>query len=166
MMAERLPNGSIKLLGHLARRNPQWVHFRGNQSVLAIFNGPHSYITPSWYVSGRDVPTWNYAVVHASGPVKLIEDFDGLTDILKKMTARFESGPRRWEFELPDDLTDASALTSAIVGFELLAEKIDAKFKLSQNRSKEDQQGVVEGLSERTDEMSRMVRSLMIRGQK
>jgi transcriptional regulator len=152
----------LKLIGHMARRNPQWQHFMSGSKALVIFNGPHTYITPTWYVSGRDVPTWNYVVVHAQGKATAIEDFDRLTAILKKLTDKFErDNPQPWEFELPDDLLDARALTSAIVGFEIHVEKIEAKFKLSQNRSAEDKRGIIEGLSTRSDDMSRAIRLMM-----
>lgn len=152
----------LRLVGHMARRNPQWQHFANGSKAVAVFNGPHSYITPSWYVSGRDVPTWNYVVVHAKGKVTAIEDFEGLVSILKKLTDRFErESGRPWSFELPDDLMEPKALTSAIVGFEIQVEKIEAKFKLSQNRSAEDKRGVIEGLSARTDDMSQQVLRMM-----
>jgi transcriptional regulator len=152
----------IVLLGHMARKNPQWRHFLEGSSVTAVFHGPHTYITPNWYVSGRDVPTWNYAVIHIKGQAELIEDFESLSELLKVQTTHFENGSAQpWKFELPEDLADPRVLTSAIVGFRIRTEQIDAKFKLSQNRSESDQRGVLKGLSTRTDEMSRKVRDLM-----
>jgi transcriptional regulator len=86
----------------------------------------------------------------------------GLVDLLKVMTDKFESGSRSpWEFELPEDLLTADTLCSAIVGFEISVDKIDAKFKLSQNRGQEDKVGILDGLSERSDDMSRAIRKLM-----
>lgn len=153
---------SVTLLGHMARRNPQWEHFAHNSKAIVIFNGSHTYITPAWYVSGRDVPTWNYAVVHVHGTVKLVEGFDDLVEILKQLTDRFEKGsPNPWQFELPSDLLEPRALTSAIVGFEISVEKIEAKFKLSQNRSMEDRQGIIKGLAQRNDEMSLKIQAMM-----
>ncbi len=150
------------LLGHMSKRNPQWLHFANGSKAVAVFHGPHTYITPTWYKSGRDVPTWNYAVVHVQGHVKLIEDFGGLVSILKKVTERFEkNNAHPWEFDLPEDLTDPASLTSAIIGFEIKIEKIEAKFKLSQNRSCEDKRGVIDGLADRTDEKSRQVQAMM-----
>lgn len=151
------------LIGHLAKKNPQWMHFKSNSDCTLIFNGGHTYITPKWYKSGRDVPTWNYAVVHLHGKVELIESFAEQVDILKQLAVFFEkSNPNPWEFELPEDLKDEALLTSAIVSFKFHIERTEAKFKLSQNRCKEDQNGVLEGLLERKDDMSRSVRQMMM----
>lgn len=151
------------LIGHMARRNPQWLHFRENPKAMILVNGAHTYISPRWYKSGRDVPTWNYAVAHLTGTVELVEDFAGQIETLKQLSAFFEgSGPGSWEFELPSDLLDAEALTSAIVSFRFKIEKIEAKFKFSQNRSNEDRLGVIEGLAERKDDLSRAVRDEML----
>lgn len=151
------------IIGHMARKNPQWLHFKSNPDCTLIITGPHSYITPRWYRSGRDVPTWNYAVVHLHGKIELVETFDGQVEILKQLSATYEKpSTTPWEFELPDDLLNESALNSAIISFKFYTEKIDAKFKLSQNRSHEDRQGVIEGLLERTDDRSQLVRKMMI----
>lgn len=151
------------LIGHMSKHNPQWSHFKTNSECTMIINGASTYITPEWYKSGRDVPTWNYAVVHLYGKMELVESFKEQIEILKKQTAFFEKKQLRpWAFSLPDDLVDESALTSAIVSFRFHIEKVEAKFKLSQNRSKEDQLGIIAGLSERTDDMSKKVREMML----
>lgn len=151
------------LIGHMAKRNSQWVHFKKNFECTIIFHGPHTYITPRWYKSGRDVPTWNYAVVHLHGKIELVEKFEEQVDVLKKLSRYFEgNGPDSWQFELPDDLLDEASLTTAIISFKFTPEKIEAKFKLSQNRNEGDRLGIVEGLNERTDEMSLAVRAMMI----
>lgn len=151
------------LIGHIAKRNPQWTHFQENSDCTMIISGGHTYITPRWYKSGRDVPTWNYAVAHLHGKIELVEAFDEQVEILKQLTTHFEKQSSiPWEFELPDDLQDETSLTSSIISFRFHIEKIDAKFKLSQNRSKEDRDGVIEGLSERSDDMSKSVREMML----
>lgn len=161
MIAEKRGD-TVILYGHMARRNPQWRHFIEGSSATVIFHGPHAYITPTWYVSGRDVPTWNYAVVHLKGTMELVEDFESLCELLEKLTKKFESGRvHAWEFELPEDLADSHALTQAIVGFKMRADRVEAKFKLSQNRSESDRIGVIEGLAGQGDEMSRKIRDLM-----
>lgn len=155
-------DGKIKIIGHMAKRNPQWRSFTNPSRAIVVFNGPHTYVTPTWYVSGRDVPTWNYAVVHVEGTVRLVENFDGLTELLEKLTLHFERDTApRWQFELPEDLQQPEALTSAIVGFELQVDKIEAKFKLSQNRSSDDRRGVMAGLATRSDDLSRGILRLM-----
>lgn len=151
------------LIGHMAKRNPQWLHFKENPKCTIVIQGGHTYITPNWYRSGRDVPTWNYAVVHLHGRIELIEHFSEQIEVLKKLTHFFETpSSSPWKFELPDDLLDESALTSAIISFRFKIEKTEAKFKLSQNRSAEDKAGVIDGLKERTDNMSRIVREMML----
>ncbi len=150
-----------RLVGHMARRNPQWQHFKIDKAVLVVFHGPHTYITPTWYAE-HDVPTWNYAVAHVRGEVRLLEGFKDLIEILGKMTAKFEdSSPKPWRFSLPDDLKTEEQLTGAIVGFEIVNFEVEAKFKLSQNRSARDQAAVIDGLATRSDDQSRQVRDLM-----
>lgn len=150
------------MIGHMAKRNPQWQHFSKNKKAIVVVNGPHAYITPKWY-SDHDVPTWNYAVVHLHGKIELCEAYQEQINTLKQMSDFYESKRSNpWTFDLPSDLLDEKSLTSAIVSFKFHIEKIEAKFKLSQNRSKEDFQGVINGLSERADEMSLKVRQLML----
>ncbi len=157
------PSEERILIGHMSKRNPQWRHFTDNPNATLIVQGPHAYITPKWYRLSRDVPTWNYAVAHLQGKVELVESFSEQVEVLRQLTHFFEkSNPSPWGFELPDDLLDETALTSAIVSFRFNIETVDAKFKLSQNRSIEDRAGVIEGLKERTDEMSHAVREMMI----
>jgi transcriptional regulator len=151
------------LVGHLSRHNPQWHHMQSGDLLTLVFHGPHTYITPSWYKS-REVPTWNYAVVHTRVKPRLIEDFKGIVQVLHAMTERFESTePKPWRMALPEDLQNPGDLTSAIVAFELNIESISAKFKLSQNRSEADRSGVRARLETRKDEMSGKVREMMSR---
>lgn len=150
------------LIGHMSRKNPQWEHFQNNPQCLAVFHGPHAYISPKWYKSGRDVPTWNYAVVHVHGKMELVEDFAGQVETLKMLSSYFEkASPLPWKFELPADLLEPAMLTRAIISFRIRIKSIEAKFKFSQNRSREDQAGVIEGLAELKDDQSRLVREMM-----
>lgn len=155
------------LVGHMSRRNPQWLVFLKNPKATIIFHGPHTYITPKWYRSGRDVPTWNYTAVHMTGSIQLLESYDEQIEILQKITHHFESFEETsWSFEMPDDLLDPSNLTNAIISFRFKIENVEAKFKLSQNRSLDDQQGIVDGLKSRGDENSSLVRDLMLKNLK
>jgi transcriptional regulator len=150
------------LIGHMARKNPQWSHFKNNPQGTIIVNGPSSYISPNWYKSGRDVPTWNYAVAHLYGELQLIESFDEQIDILKQLTGFFENqNTKPWDFDLPADLSNKEDLTAAIISFKFRINKIEAKFKLSQNRSAEDRQGVIAGLNLRSDDNSQLIKELM-----
>ncbi len=162
LLLQRDPAGNPRLLGHMAKRNPQWRLFESGAKAFAVFHGPHAYVTPTWYEE-HDVPTWNYAVAHVEGTVRLVRDFKGLTRILGKLSGRFESKEKApWRFYLPDDLNDEAKLTEAIVGFEIEDLRIEAKFKLNQNRSEADQAGVRAGLGQRTDEQSLKVREMML----
>jgi len=150
------------LIGHMAKQNLQWRHFAENPKATIIVQGPHTYITPSWYTSGRDVPTWNYAVAHLYGKIELVESFNEQVEILRQLTDYYEkSQVNPWRFELPEDLAKESTLTSAIISFRFVIERTEAKFKLSQNRNPIDQNGVIEGLNERKDDMSRRIQEMM-----
>jgi len=142
-VADREPHGS--LLGHVARANPHWRHMGGVQSI-AVFHGPHAYISPSWYVApSQAVPTWNFAAVHVAGGIELIEDPAETRGVLDLLVARFEGGrPEPWRFTMPAPQRDA--MVGAIVAFRLVIQRIDAKFKLSQNRPSDDRARVIAAL--------------------
>jgi len=133
------------LRGHLARRNP--LLSRAGERVTAVFNGPHGYISPRWYVSGGQVPTWNYAVVHARGTLRTLERA-GLVHVLARLAATFEEGDRPWrmaEVEAPH----LQEMLDEIVGFELVDLELTGKLKLSQNRAPQDRAGVIAALEAR-----------------
>jgi len=139
------PQGA--LIGHMARANPHWQQF-AEGSTLAIFHGPHAYVSPSWYTKPATmVPTWNYLVVHVRGSMTLIDDPQQKHDMVRQLTSRFESGrPEPWQLQLEGQRL--AAMLGAIVGFRMTIERVDAKFKLSQNRAPEDREGVIAGLRE------------------
>jgi transcriptional regulator len=141
--AEPSPQGS--LIGHVARANPHWRKF-GGCSSLALFHGPHAYVSPSWYAEpAAMVPTWNYVVVHVRGRVELITDRDQTRAVVEQLTDRFESSRAQpWHLQLQGARLDV--MLGAIVAFRMTIERVDAKFKLSQNRSAEDQQRVIAAL--------------------
>lgn len=144
-------NAAGELSGHLARANPLWQAIQAEQPVMAIFHGPHAYVTPSWYATkaqtGRVVPTWNYVVVHVRGTLRLIEDARWLRSHLAALTAQQEAA-----FEQPWQLEDAPAgfidiLMQAVVGIEIDITQLTGKWKVSQNQPPENQLGVLQGLS-------------------
>jgi transcriptional regulator len=143
--ADGTPQGT--LIGHMARANPHWRHF-GEGSTLAIFHGPHAYVSPSWYTKpAAMVPTWNYVVAHVRGSMALIDDQEQKHAMVRQLTGHFESGRAApWQLQL--DGERLAAMLGGIVGFCMTIERIDGKFKLSQNRSKEDREGVIAGLRE------------------
>lgn len=156
-------NNEIKSIkGHFSLKNTHVKHLQSDSKVTLIFNGPHTYITPTWYKSGRDVPTWNYCVAHIHGRLEFNSSFDEICSNLKALTKVFEYGPNAWSFELPADLKDTKHLTSAIIAFTVIPEKIEAKFKLSQNRPLIDRNGIIEGLAQRSDQLSNEVQKLMM----
>jgi len=133
------------LLGHMARANPHWRHF-GDGASIAVFHGPHTYVSPSWYAEPASaVPTWNYAVAHVHGIVELMDADREKRRLLDDMVARYES-PRLPPWRLQLEGAALEAMLGAIVGFRLRIDRIDAKFKLSQNRSEEDRERVIGAL--------------------
>ncbi len=137
-----------RLLGHIARANPQWKQF-GDDDVLVIFEGPHAYVSPSWYESEQAVPTWNYVAVHAYGRARII-DGDELTNLVDRTVANYESGRATpWKNELPEDFR--AGLLEAIVGFEIPIDRLEGKFKLGQSRPEADARGAISGLRESGD---------------
>ncbi|HEX6931962.1 MAG TPA: FMN-binding negative transcriptional regulator [Streptosporangiaceae bacterium] len=142
--------GNGRLIGHIARGNPQWQQTAYGVPALAIFHGPQAYISPSWYQStkehGRTVPTWNYTTVHMSGPVTFHRNEEWLADVVSRLTERHEAGrPGRWWVRDAPEKFIAGQLR-AIVGVELAVQQIEAKDKLSQNRTPQDRAGVIAAL--------------------
>jgi transcriptional regulator len=147
-----------RLIGHIARANKQSE--QGNSDVLVIFNGPHAYISPSWYKENNTVPTWNYAAVHVYGKLKFIEDPHILKQILNETVNYYESGMEQpWSTDMNNEFN--SGLMNAIIGFEIEITKIEGKWKLSQNHSKERQANVIEGLKAQGDKDSLEIANLM-----
>ena len=138
--------GKAVLIGHVARANSQWKHFDGNADALAIFHGPHAYVSPTWYATSPAVPTWNYAAVHVYGKPRAREEGDFTAAALRDLVARHEgSRAKPWRTEdLAGDLFEK--LTKGIVAFEMPIDRIEGKFKLGQNRSQDDRLGMLKGL--------------------
>ncbi|MBU0902973.1 MAG: FMN-binding negative transcriptional regulator [Gammaproteobacteria bacterium] len=138
------------LYGHFARANPHWSELLQGET-LAIFQGPQAYISPAWYPSkaehGKAVPTWNYIAVHARGQAQLIEDREGLLQLVSRLSAQHEAGREQpWAVsEAPTDYIDT--MLRAIVGFALPIQRLEGQWKLSQNRTAADRDGVHKGLS-------------------
>lgn len=130
-----------RLTGHLARANPHWQLLAKEKTVLTLFQGPHAYVSPAWYATPGDVSTWNYAVVHAQGVPRLVEDLRRCADILLRMTAAYESRfPVPWRFDESEE--KYARLLDMIVGVEIEITALQGKFKLSQNRSPADRRQV------------------------
>jgi transcriptional regulator len=148
------------LLGHMARANPQWRDIRGE--AMAIFSGPHAYVSPSWYEEAGTVPTWNYVAVHAYGTLRLIEDREGLLDILRRSVLAYESPrPEPWTFD--ESGSHVEKLLRAIVGFRIEITRLEGKWKLSQNHPEERRRKVIVALEALPDEDSKAIAGLMRR---
>ena len=145
------------LIGHMARVNPQWKLFDSNRKVKAIFHGPHSYVSPRWYEPSPDnVPTWNYAVVHLDGVASVIKDPAKAYQKMRDLVAQHDP---EWPLDLPESVK--KELMAEIVVFEIQVEKIDAKFKLSQNQVESNRGNVVKMLSESTQQIDHETAALM-----
>ena len=144
---EPAPFGTLR--AHVARANPLWQDLQQDAQALVIFQGAHGYVTPSWYASKAEthkvVPTYNYLVVQARGPLQVIEDRLWLRNFVGRLTQRFEA-PRAQPWAV-DDAPPAyiEAMLNAIIGIEIPLTHCIGKWKVSQNRSRADQQGVVDG---------------------
>lgn len=135
--------GKTILEGHISKENPQWQGFAENDQILAIFSGPHSYISPSWY-DHENVPTWNYIAVHVYGKIKIIIG-DAVIESLKRLVDKYEQNsenPVRIE-----DLSKKTMMQSrGIIAFEIEIEEIQAQQKMSQNRDDKNYQNIISEL--------------------
>ncbi len=157
--ADRGTRGTI--VGHLARANPHARLLAEGRPTLAVFQGPHAYVSPGWYANHPSVPTWNYVAVHATGRPSLIEEPARVTALLARMVATYEAGRAEpWRF---DSLTEeyVAGMIRAIVAFELPIERLEGMAKLSQNRPAEDQAGAIRGLEATADPLARATAALM-----
>ncbi len=142
-----------QLRSHMARANPQWHDLETGGEVLCIFHGPHAYISPSWYEQQHTVPTWNYGVVHVYGRPEIVDD-EALKRIVRDTTAKYESG-MAVPWKIPFSEEEIDKMCKAIVGFTIAITRIEAKFKLGQNRSAGDQAKMLEALRAAPDYGSR-----------
>ena len=148
------------LFGHLAATNPQWRSFDGKRPALAVFSGPHAYVSPRWYTRLRNVPTWNYVAVHVRGAPRVIEHREG-SDLLKRTMVFYESAfPEPFGFDsIPGDYVEG--LLGAIVAFELPITRIAGARKLSQNKGSIERARIAEGLRATGDASAARVATLV-----
>jgi transcriptional regulator len=157
--------GLGRLIGHVALQNPQWSTAAPGVPALAIVHGPQAYISPSWYEStkehGRTVPTWNYTTVHFTGQLTFHTDPDWLRDVVTRLTERYETGrqDRWWVTDAPEKFV--AGQLRAIVGVELDISRIEAKDKLSQNRTEHDRANVITALRQEPDPQASQIADLM-----
>lgn len=157
----RGPKGT--LAAHVARANPIWRAFDGEQEALLVFTGPHAYVSPRWYADrARNVPTWNYVAVHAAGRPRLLAPGAPTVALLRRLVDENEAatpGPRWSIDDAPAGFVES--LSEAIVAFEVEVESLVCKKKLSQNRAPADRAGALAGLAALDDPAARAVAALM-----
>lgn len=160
LLLERDAGMHGRLIGHVARANPQWRH-AADQKVLAIFHGPHAYVSPAWYGATNVVPTWNYVTVHVYGTLRLEGDRDRLQDFVARLVEFYEANrPAPWSLESPEaEFLDK--MLDSIVGFTIDIDRIEGKWKLNQNHPAERREKVIRALQEGTDPQGRDVAELM-----
>lgn len=137
------------LIAHFAKANKHWRRIESDKEVLIIFQGPHTYISPSWYKNRNTVPTWNYATVHVYGKVTITEDPTKLTEMVTRLTHYHESQVNS-DWDLEEGRSVFEKELKGIVGFELEITSMEGKFKFNQNRSEDDQREVIDHLDEDT----------------
>ena len=159
LLVEVIEEGERLLIdGHMSRANPLWKTFESNPEVLVIFQGPHTYISPTWY-NHVNVPTWNYQAVHVYGTPRLVTEYQEAYQLLKRLIDRHErSGHYKME-SLPDDFVEKEI--RGIMAFQIEVTRIEANYKLSQNRNDEDYWNIVTHLENREDELSHGVAEAM-----
>jgi transcriptional regulator len=148
---ETAPDGTWLVNGHMARANKLWRAFDPGREVLLIFGGPNTYISPTWY-SRLNVPTWNYIAVHLYGTPRLIDGGDELEGILARLVRRYETGTDYRVESLPSDFVEREM--RGAIGFQVKVTRVEANFKLSQNRDDEDHANVIRELEKRGDAQS------------
>lgn len=156
-------DGQVRILAHLARANPQWRDFDGVNAALAIFTGPHAYVSPRHYDRTASVPTWNYVAVHASGPVRIIDQRADKVTLLERLIAATEPAYRARFDALPEDYREK--MLGGIVAFAIDVERIDARYKLSQDRTPAERGRIIaEYESASTDELAALAQLMREHG--
>jgi transcriptional regulator len=159
LLLDRRGGENGTLLGHMAHANSQWRDAAG-QDVLAIFSGPHTYISPTWYEASQVVPTWNYIAVHVYGRLELIDDEAEVKSLLARMVEIYEAGqPRPWRLSEPPEFIER--MLRQIVAFRIPIRRLEGKWKLNQNRPAEQRERVIGVLSQQSDENSQVIAQLM-----
>jgi transcriptional regulator len=155
----RESNDHLVIRGHVAKANPHWRYLEQQPDCLTIFHGPHAYISPTHYTNRESVPTWNYGAVHAYGNARTYSAPEQLLDMLHDLIPTFEAAYGEQWASLSE--TYRTRMLGHIVGFEIAVTKLEAKLKLSQNRTKEEQQHIIDSLIQAPDTAVSGIASLM-----
>ena len=161
VLLDETPAPLGRLVGHVARPNPQWQLFAPDRPVLVVFAGAHAYVSPSLYAQHPSVPTWNYVAVHAYGVPRVIEDPGEVRALLERLVRTFEDGRSTpWRMDSLAD-TYLNGMMRGIVAFEIPITRLEGKAKLSQNRPASDQARVRAGLAAESNPWAQAVAALM-----
>lgn len=147
------------LVGHVARANPQWRDLAAAET-LAVFSGPHAYISPTWYAAENVVPTWNYVAVHAYGTAELIDEEASVLEVLRRTVDVYER-TREQPWSYAEDDPFVKKMAGAVVAFRIRITRLEGKGKLNQNHPAERRDRVIAGLSTQLDENSQAIARLM-----
>jgi transcriptional regulator len=159
LLVEREHGSDGQLLGHMARANPQWSELAG-QEVLAVFSGPHAYISPTWYETENVVPTWNYVAAHVYGKCEIIDDEQATAEIVEDYVSTYElSMPRPWTIDRGTPFFQK--LVKMVVGFRIEISRIEGKWKLGQNHAADRRQRVARQLALDESDDAQAIASLM-----
>ncbi len=159
LLAEVIEEGEKLLINsHMSRANPLWKTFEHNPEVLVIFQGPHTYISPTWY-NHVNVPTWNYQAIHVYGKPRLVTEYDDAYQLLKRLIDRHERSGHYKMDSLPQDFVEKEI--RGVMAFQIEVASIEANYKLSQNRDDEDYWNIIAHLDKRDDELSHAVAEAM-----
>lgn len=149
------------LVGHMARMNDQWRQFDEKIETMAVFQGPHAYISPNWYATPNRVPTWNYTAVHVYGMPQIIDDPEQVIGVLEQMVSTFESDATgNWSMDTLEPKA-VTAMMRGIVTFRIPIQRLDAKHKLSQDKTDLDIAGAIAGLRKQNDPQALKIADLM-----
>ena len=151
-------DGNITIFGHMSRANPMWKLLDPNREALVIFQGPHTYISATWY-NHVNVPTWNYVSVHAYGRPELVTEHDEVYALLSRLVKRHEGATEYRMERLPQDFVEKEM--KGVVAFKVDVTRLEAAYKLSQNRNDEDYQNIIIELERRGDDLSAGVAEAM-----
>jgi transcriptional regulator len=158
LLVDRSSGPQGTLVGHMARANPHWQ--MTDRNVLAVFSGPHAYISPTWYEAENVVPTWNYTAVHVYGWFEIVESHAATVQIVRDYVSFYEQRmPRPWTIDDGDPFVDK--LARSVVAFKIEISRIEGKKKLSQNQPRERREKVIDALSLRRDENSQAIAAQM-----
>ncbi len=161
LFLDTVGDGPDRLLGHVAKANTQWRDFDGETEAMAMFWGPHAYISPNWYETEKVVPTWNYVTVHAYGKPKVLSGQAAARDVLARLIDAYESDATgNWSMDRMEE-SYAEKMLNGIVAFEMPIGRLEGKFKLNQKSSAADREGAIEGLRGTGDPDSLEVARLM-----